>query len=90
MADAKKCDRCGKYYEYNDDKDDEFMLKKYEPDWSGDLIERIELCQDCMESFNEWFNEFKITDTRIKIVDEDLDDFLGVEIEEPEVPILKC
>ena len=66
MADAKKCDRCGKYYEYNDDKDDEFMLKKYEPDWNGDLIERIELCQDCMESFIVWFNECKITDTRVE------------------------
>ena len=54
MADAKKCDRCGKYYE---NKNPGFSISRLK--YAGDLMGRIEidLCEDCCEQFNKWLED---------------------------------
>lgn len=59
MADAKKCDRCKKFYErYNEECDEKKInaivranldiKRKY---WPQGIIE---LCPECMNEFNDW------------------------------------
>lgn len=59
MAEAKKCDRCGKFYEvYNTTNDSENINgivtlnldnhRKY-------YHEPLDLCPECKDAFEEWF-----------------------------------
>ena len=57
MADAMKCDRCGKYYEI-DDKNNSFKHLGciYVRDFNSlttDRANRIDLCPDCQDAFEE-------------------------------------
>lgn len=66
MANAKKCDRCGKFYERYDTDVNGFpanslaVLKEATLD---ELLDRaklrffIDLCPDCMNDFTKWLNE---------------------------------
>lgn len=57
MSCAKKCDRCGKYYDYcYDDIVYGFSLLSYDrkTDKHRNEVE-FDICPDCVESFNEWF-----------------------------------
>lgn len=52
MANAKKCDRCGIYYDSDDYK---FRIARQENDFfkSGSYID---LCNGCCENFNIWLS----------------------------------
>ncbi len=58
MADAKKCDRCGKYYdqEINTNKISRIRTVNY----NGTVLDGMDLCPECCESFGYWFSEPKI------------------------------
>lgn len=48
MSEARKCDRCGKYY-------DRIAFRNYISPYNlGDHKKDIDLCDDCVESFNKW------------------------------------
>lgn len=53
MANAKKCDRCGKYF----DRSNFWLVIKDDNLFHCD--EDKDLCQECCEEFNKWFNKFK-------------------------------
>lgn len=59
MADAMKCDRCGKYYEI-DDKNNSFkhhsrIYNVFDFNLlTTDRANRIDLCPDCQDAFEEW------------------------------------
>lgn len=57
MAMAKKCDRCGRYYD-----NDEYALyvKEGDIDFGGMKIK--DLCPDCAECFRQWMDEYRHTD----------------------------
>lgn len=63
MADAKKCDRCGKYYTpYLESELDKFaasVKKAFALDPNTSKMEVLanvwDLCSDCRESFARWF-----------------------------------
>lgn len=51
MADAKKCDRCGKYYDKNDRK---MLLYNYQ----GKRYDKaFDLCPGCVTELERWFNK---------------------------------
>lgn len=53
MAEAKKCDRCNRYYDpYKNDGHDGFTFT-YDGVADCDLI--TDLCPECMASLNEWY-----------------------------------
>lgn len=52
MANAKKCDRCGKYYDKNDRK---MWLYTANPDARNAL----DLCDECVTELKKWFDESK-------------------------------
>lgn len=66
---ARKCDRCGKLYEYYETTGQSLgnalnilRLRYPEPRYdSGDCASFVfnakDLCRECMESFCEWFGE---------------------------------
>lgn len=60
MADAKRCDRCGKFYS---EKDKEFKINKngvHIPSWikmidtDDRLICSYDLCEQCMKDLYHW------------------------------------
>ena len=55
MALAYKCDRCGKFYS------EESQKYPYNPMifiWNGNVCDHsADLCEDCYESFMEWWNK---------------------------------
>lgn len=50
---AKKCDRCGKYYEPRQRRYT-YLLAKY-GDKSIDYTEPVDLCKDCSNELYDWF-----------------------------------
>lgn len=59
MAFAKKCDRCGKFYdEYNTKKDNKKFngVMTLNIDFQRDYYSNdpVDLCPKCMESFEQW------------------------------------
>ena len=51
MADAKKCDRCGKYYDKNDRK---MWLYNYQ----GMCYDKpFDICSECLTELERWFNK---------------------------------
>lgn len=56
MASAKKCDRCGSFYE-NKSKmfDNYYSITKKTPL----VYDDVDLCPDCEIKLSEWINEFK-------------------------------
>lgn len=80
MAECKKCDRCGKMYEYYNRN-----YSKHKRDMNGiagvcvnkngtaymttdDMV--MDLCEECLASFKNWWDENKIT-----LSDECIEDF---------------
>lgn len=59
MAWATKCDRCGKYFDYNSDSSDAVALMTYDRSKDRYMVEEEEydLCPDCVKSWISWFNE---------------------------------
>ena len=51
MADAKKCDRCGKYYDENDRK---LWLYNYQGMRNN---KSFDLCLECATDLERWFNK---------------------------------
>lgn len=59
---AKKCDKCGKFY-------DEYSTKSYDAEPNAILLvqnqenketyccKQYDLCRECMENLREWFKE---------------------------------
>ena len=70
MADAKKCDRCGKFYEKERCDDiKQCILERYgvveriytqidHHPISCDIIER-DMCQECRKELSTWFNSLR-------------------------------
>lgn len=55
---AKKCDRCGKFYESYDMIDNSEMNEVYIISKFGvrkSIIKDIDLCRECMNSFIRWY-----------------------------------
>lgn len=50
MADAKKCDRCGSYYDRIARPDSDYLLTKY----TKDASKLIDLCPECTKLLNLW------------------------------------
>ena len=46
MSEAKKCDRCGKFYEATNEENTQLI-------W---LRKQFDLCPECTEKFHDWFN----------------------------------
>lgn len=51
MAQAYKCDLCGKFYEGNRTKQIVFGIT---PSALNEHVDRYDICLDCAESFNLW------------------------------------
>jgi hypothetical protein len=54
MADAKKCDRCGSFYDRGARSDSDFLLSKYCNSGRHDLTRVIDLCPTCSSLLNLW------------------------------------
>ena len=50
---AKKCDRCGKFFELNDPSKKKYCLCKY----AAILYNQLDLCDECSEELTAWFNK---------------------------------
>jgi hypothetical protein len=63
MANAKKCDICGKLYENYSDSDNEDMIifgHKNEPHIGGSVTKRLfDCCPDCLKSVKEHIESLK-------------------------------
>lgn len=62
MANAKKCDRCGRYYEvYNiarcNEKINGVIRANIDVDGTYYSNEKIEFCPDCKDSFEKWLSD---------------------------------
>lgn len=62
MAIAKKCDRCGKFYEVYNKKEDNININKImsfniycNTNYFNNVP--IDLCPECKDSFNSWFKK---------------------------------
>lgn len=53
---AKKCDRCGRYYDKNVRQS--YILSKQQV--LSDNLEMLDLCSRCTAELEEWFNSKKI------------------------------
>ena len=53
MAYAKKCDRCGKYYDYKPPKFEELNKKEI----YKKINESFDFCDDCLEDFKVFMKE---------------------------------
>ena len=55
---AKKCDRCGKYYELNRESKTPNAISKFKEDFCGfcNHTEKYDVCPKCMESFERWLS----------------------------------
>lgn len=66
MSNAKKCDRCARYYDKYNEKNDSEKINALIPAnvdtrgkyWSH---ETIELCPECMKEFKKWISRGKKT-----------------------------
>lgn len=57
MANAKRCDRCGKIYDHIDDEKKAFFIFKYNSsDIRGWPDERLDLCNDCYKDLEKFIN----------------------------------
>ena len=66
MALAKKCDRCGKFYDHypKGNKTQSNAIRKIQKDAAGGTEEVctnwvIDLCPDCMDSFEDWLKNIE-------------------------------
>lgn len=50
MADAKKCDRCGSFYDRMVRPDSDYLLSRY----TKDASKLIDLCPTCLTLLNLW------------------------------------
>lgn len=72
--DAKKCDRCGGYYDFDEDKvpmlkNNELYLAKFR---SGCLHDRMmDLCPKCSEGLVAWFNDIEKGEKDVQVTVED-------------------
>lgn len=72
MALAKKCDRCGKFYEQytvespnKDGKINSIETIKRDPDGTVDRVNRMyDLCPECMDSFIYWMKSYYRKETK--------------------------
>lgn len=60
MADAKKCDRCGGYYDVAI-KDDE-IIRIRTLNRMGNSIKGYDVCPKCVKSFTNWIEEGRIVE----------------------------
>lgn len=66
MANAKRCDRCKRFYEnYNEEKDEKKINSIIPANVSDDrrywAHNIIELCPECMDEFSHWMNKVEGT-----------------------------
>lgn len=62
MANAKRCDRCNRFYNSNDDFKPHYKMVSISPKPSN-YKRNVDLCQDCLKELENWF-EYKLC-TRI-------------------------
>ena len=62
MATVKKCDRCGKIYE----KDEYSNIGIVEKRTSGAILNRYDICPDCVDCFHEFIGEKIVEDNIAK------------------------
>ena len=69
MADAKKCDRCGKLFEpyIDDEKFTKLIILAQNIDFGQRRIGSYDLCKECNDSFSKWL-------TKQTIVKQDCDE----------------
>lgn len=53
MADAKKCDRCGSFYDRGARPDSDYLLSKY----TKDASKLIDLCPTCTNLLELWMED---------------------------------
>lgn len=58
MSDAKKCDRCGKFYDAYEPINDASGFR-FINSWNGALQGIYDLCPDCMEELTKWLTNPK-------------------------------
>ena len=63
---AKKCDRCGSFFDLIPKKTGGALLFENKNDNTYDILNasKRDLCQDCMVSLQKWFNAGKDTEGR--------------------------
>ena len=73
MALAKKCDRCGKFYEHypKGNKSQSNAIRKVQKDDTGGTVNAfanwvIDLCPECMNSFEKWLKNEPMTFNEIR------------------------
>ena len=65
MADAKKCDRCGEYFDPFTSNDSETSIHGRFPrnvalyDCHYNRVENWDICPVCADEFVKWINKFK-------------------------------
>lgn len=57
MSEAKRCDRCGNYYQLDISNEEDnivgvMVLDKYDRGWR-----KYDLCGECRKQFNDWWNK---------------------------------
>ena len=59
MANAKKCDRCGKLFEpyIDDDKFTKLIILAQNIDCGRHTIGSYDLCKECNDSFSKWLTK---------------------------------
>lgn len=57
MANAKKCDKCGKLYEMPEKKTGLNVFENYETEDGRVLTRSIDLCEECEEKAKAFFAE---------------------------------
>lgn len=73
MALAKKCDRCGKFYEHYPkcNKSQANAIRKIQKDDTGGTVNAFtiwvfDLCPECMDSFEKWLKNKPMTFNEIR------------------------
>lgn len=75
MANAKKCDRCGTYYNLYNEKDDSkntngFMTLNIDSCGAYVRHQAYDLCPKCNQLLYEWFEAVDIEETHVIFYDE--------------------
>lgn len=72
--DAKKCDRCGSYFDYDPSAKNNFIAFGHKDIVVGRNFPTKDICPNCMESFMEWFERPVTLNSEDCLVDAGNDD----------------
>lgn len=57
MSEAKRCDRCGNYYQLDISNEEDNVVGVMVLDKYGRGPYKYDLCRECRKQFNDWWNE---------------------------------